>query len=191
MLFYCLLVGTETPSMKKNTLLATAIVIPVLMMVVTGIGVLMTTRNLTSTQDFLYSVAEINNPYYCVEQIRNAIVPTLPAPRPLPPNVYRAACPPVKLYVYDFKTDKSKEVSLTQAQHFVFGNPNRSSDGFTIVNYCSDKRMVLGVGDFQEHFRSFCLMKGGYKRSLNPHPNDDSPHVRYVNFITWLQGDAK
>lgn len=170
----------------KKTPLYLIVLIPVLMIVVIAIGVLLQQRKYLPTQEFLYAKGAYMHGG-CEQLIKAELLGT-------PPPLFTKTLNPaecadtISLFVYNFATQSSKPVTVVQAKLFSFTrNALRANDGFYILPTCytdaSTFLFPLFGNASGEGYRTLCLTRGHYQKSIDIYHDRDS----FVDFIAWIE----
>lgn len=121
---------------KKNLPLLAALAIPLLMILGVAVAVYLPGLGKKPAYNFLYlSGTGVTYPgyanfYFSVENSR--LVKQAAPPDASLPLYYKNQVRDERLFVYDVKSDTSKEVSFVEAKEYVLDSANQSPDGYEV-----------------------------------------------------------
>lgn len=179
---------------KKENLLHLALAIPVLMIVITIVGVFFFQVQLHPKYNFIYAELSTPTDYACQLQLEYKLHPdSLAKNVKLSGKVATQDCSKTEIYLYDFSKKTSTKLTLEEAENYVLTSQysQPSPDGFTIQPYCSSGGNMgwwnPGMGGY-----GVCLRKDNDQQRLNlaEKPKVGTSFHRFY-FLGWILSEKK
>jgi hypothetical protein len=170
-------------SMKKNSRLYLALLIPLFMILVTTLTLLWYQKDMHPDQDFVYLASPSFQAFYCQAQIRAELIPDQPKPR-----AQQANCDEVQLYIYHFKSRTSTPVTAREAARLQLSA--NSKEPYQIEPYYGSGVDFLWPIMNVAYAPDFCLVKGQYRKKLNIHPDQSHSLYYALQFIGWINNPS-
>lgn len=170
-------------SVKKESFLYIAILIPIVMTIVIGLSVFYHRVELHPQFNFLYAMLKNYDDYACIDRIKHDLFGT-----EIPKRYQKTTshCENMSLFTYDFTTRTSKSITSTDAKKLAkaarLSNRSESPDGFYIREYCqpgSDIGWWWGLN----FINNVCVAKGNYQNRLTI---SDPDNTYYFVFLGWV-----
>lgn len=174
--------------MKKNIPLLIGIAMPIIFILIISIVVFGPSLFLKPQYNFLYSNFDnyynYNNQYSNTIEVENNKLIL----KPLPDfkGVQNNNIPP--LYLYDVKTNTSKQVDFSEAQKYVVDSGPSSPDGY-IVNYNNNYGSygIFGLFGSGGDNRGYFISKGNSQKRLSGLTNTGYYNYYQFKFIGWIK----
>jgi hypothetical protein len=161
-----------------------AILIPIIMLIVVALSLLMPAEKIMPPYNLLYAINESNESYTCLQHMAASFFPKKSSGTDFY-KIEKSSCQHVQLFVYDFKSDKPKPISLEDAKKLhlqeYLSNPN-----FYVSRNCYIGPDI-GVWSLRPTYNDVCLIKDNFsKRLLNVNPKA-SRDIFYFISIGWIK----
>lgn len=162
---------------SNNFYLFLALFLPLLMILITAVNMVFFKAELRPKYNFIYMVTTDYYDGSCMQALKKSVYADNPLPKISKPS---ATCKPAKLYLYDFSTKQSKEVSLQQVRTMQLSSKAKalSPDGFLITYNCYNSDFPLWDLLISSN-PLMCLQKDGIKQKIK----NISSYYSY--FIGW------
>lgn len=170
---------------KAKAFLYSAIVIPILMIIITFFCARYYSVRLEPKQDFIYGLLKFSDGYVCEERLKTTLFPKL-YPDKYPNSKYKnPSCSDAMLYRYSFKSNTSTQLTISQAQSLAGQLSRTSAEGFTVQQYCDFGTPLGWWGDLNGY--GVCLRKQNYREKLELQTlRGDDLKYDYFIFLGWL-----
>lgn len=170
----------------KNSYLILAIMIPVIMILIICLSNFYYQVEIIPNNNFLYLVSKKSEQYSCAYQVSFELFPNQKKPQFKPTN--QIDCSSVDLYIYNFKNNSKKKITMVQAKYMAAAHQLQqdSPEGYHILEFCRYTDAGLGLRGGNH---SVCVEKNNQQRKLDIRQSV-SPAGGYekVNFIGWIVG---
>jgi hypothetical protein len=166
--------------MKKASLYL-AVLTPLLMIIITTIGILWSQKDLLPNNNFLYLASESYEAFYCLEQTKFELIPGQPKPKTVQPD-----CRRTHIYIYDFRTKTSSLITQAAAAQLKLSPEPVSKDHYRIdPSYNADSDFIWPFLTGST-YPDLSLSKGQYRKRLNVQQKNYSS----LQFIAWIENPA-
>lgn len=171
---------------KKNITLVLGISIPILMIVAIAVSIYLPSFFVKAHYNFLYIAG---TDYYSASQypysVENGRLVKNEIREGQDSYNYQNGAKP-KLYVYDVNTNKSKEISVEEAQNLSLDSNTKSEDGFEVVYGSSESGIAPLFFGSERDYNSRYLKGHGVTKKLDLQSNSGTNFYNFI-FLGWIK----
>jgi hypothetical protein len=165
---------------RKNLPLILALGLPVLMIIAIAIAIYLPARNIKPSQNFLYLSG--TDLYYSTIGVVDGRVQKMPSP--VPPDYYRPPAPASEtLYLYDFSTGESKELTMTEAAAYKVNPAPISKEGYEVMQGGYGGGFIF---DGPSNYNKVYVRSGSAGKRLNINLGSRS-YYNGFRFLGWVE----
>lgn len=168
---------------KQRIYLFIAIFIPILMILAITFSLFIPVEKIMPPYNLLYATGNRFESYTCLQNTMAKLFP-----KKMNNDFYKVEpghCNSVKLFVYDFKNDKSTPFTFAQAKKLHLRENLKTDSGYFYVSKDCYTGPDLGLWSMRSNFNDVCLAQGKYKRLLNIKYGSSKEDFYFIS-IGWI-----
>ena|SRR3990167_9635090 len=175
--------------MKKSWFLYLAILIPLLMILITGLGISYYRVEMNPKENFLYYLSK-DPDQFCLDRIKTQFIPNYQSNSFLNRTT---PCSPIDLYLYDFSKNTNTKISFEQAKKLTFLSALNSNHFWIEQCYTTNPNFIIfDLATENRGYYFVCLTKNNYRKKLNIQiPYGGAGGYFYFQFVGWVKAQSQ